>query len=116
MCEPITPLHVLGATVFQRNVCPQNRVTSQRSSSGGICNGRIEPYPQLVYVARGMFHLTPCPSPARRGVLRSPFPCREGGWGVRLVVNEPHPLSPLLQGEGSSAPPSLAGKGDEGLG
>ncbi len=34
-------------------------------------------------------HLSPDPSPARRGERYSPFPTREGGWGVRFLNRHP---------------------------
>jgi hypothetical protein len=98
MCEPITPLHVLGATVFQRNVCPQNRVTSQRSSSGGMCNGWMRPHPQECIVRYG-------------STQHLPHSC-EADYTTVFASFGPHPSPPRERG-GSCHSSPVDGGGQE---
>ena len=56
------------------------------------------------------------PPPRGEGAFRnSPFPLREGGWGVKVLRKDPSPTPPP-RGEGLFlAPPSFVGKGAGGV-
>jgi len=43
----------------------------------------------LVHLSKIIKNLSPTPLLQGEGLLDSPFPCREGGWGVRFLICAP---------------------------